>query len=763
MATGAQLAADYPQLASWIDIGDSWEKVNGFGGDDLMVMKITNSAIGGDKPKLFAMGSIHAREYVTAEVNTRFAEYLLQSYGTDPDATWLVDHHEIHLLLIVNPDGRRQAQTGDLWRKNTNQNFCGATSSSRGADLNRNFEYLWNCCGGSSSSQCSDVYRGPAAGSEPETDAVMTYVRSIFDDVRGPNITDAAPSDTQGIFIDVHSFGGDIFWPWGALSQTAPNGAALQTLGRRFAWFAGYRPAQAIEYGVTDGATDDFAYGDLGIAGYTFELGTSFFQDCGSFESTIYPDNLQALIYAARTARAPYLLPSGPDALNVTLSNTAVAPGTSTGLTVTIDDTRFGNSNGTEPTQNIAAARYTIDTPPWAAGATPVALTAADGSFNTKIEVAQGTVDTTGLSNGQHTIFVEGQDTSGSWGPVGSTFLFVIDPVSAPRISGTVIAADTGLPLAATISAGTFSTANDPATGNYELVLVPGTYDLLIVADDANYGSQTVPAISVEEFDTATQNVALSTFCTILADDMETTDTPWNTTGSWGRTQVQANSPTYSYADSPSGNYGNNSNSSLTSPALDLTDLTNVNLLFASRCDTEATYDFCIVEARIDGNDWTEIARFDGNTSSFSDVSLSLESIAGAASARVRFRLDTDVSITDDGWYVDDVVVRGVGGQCATAADTDADGVSDAIDNCTLLANPSQVDTNGDGYGNACDPDLNNDNIVNAIDLGQFRQAFFSNGVTDSDFNADGVTNALDLGVLKLFFFGSPGPSALAN
>ena len=420
----------------------------------------------------------------------------------------------------------------------------------------------------------------------------------------------------------MHSFGGDIFWPWGALSQTAPNGAALQTLGRRFAWFTGYRPAQSIEYGATDGTTDDFAYGDLGIAGYTFELGTSFFQDCGSFESTIFPDNLQALIYAARTARAPYLLPSGPDALNVTLSNTAVAPGTSTELTVTIDDTRFGNRNGTEPTQNIAAARYTIDTPPWEAGATPVALTAADGSFNTKIEVAQGTVDTTGLSNGRHTIFVEGQDTSGAWGPVGAAFLFVIDPVSAPRISGTVVAADTGLPLAATISAGTFSTANDPSTGNYELVLVPGTYDLLIVADDADYGSQTVPAISVEEFDTATQNVALIRSAPFLPMTWKPRIRRGTQRAAGDAPRCRRTARLYSYTDSPSGNYGNNSNSSLTSPALDLTDLTNVSLQFASRCDTEATYDFCIVEARIDGNDWTEIARFDGNTSSFTDVSL---------------------------------------------------------------------------------------------------------------------------------------------
>ena len=33
-------------------------------------------------------------------------------------------------MLHTNPDGRKQAETGLSWRKNTNQNYCGATSTS---------------------------------------------------------------------------------------------------------------------------------------------------------------------------------------------------------------------------------------------------------------------------------------------------------------------------------------------------------------------------------------------------------------------------------------------------------------------------------------------------------------------------------------------------------------------------------------------------------------------------------------------------------
>lgn len=98
----------------------------------------------------------------------------------------------------------------------------------------------------------------------------------------------------------------------------------------------------------------------------------------------------------------------------------------------------------------------------------------------------------------------------------------------------------------------------------------------------------------------------------------------------------------------------------------------------------------------------------------------------------------------------------------SSTPDSDGDGVLDDADNCTLAANSNQIDVDADGYGNACDADLNNDGVINAVDLGIFRLGFFSMGITNTDFNADGVTNAIDLGILRLTFFGAPGPSALA-
>ena len=96
------------------------------------------------------------------------------------------------------------------------------------------------------------------------------------------------------------------------------------------------------------------------------------------------------------------------------------------------------------------------------------------------------------------------------------------------------------------------------------------------------------------------------------------------------------------------------------------------------------------------------------------------------------------------------------------SGDADGDGATDAADNCTNAANPGQQDADGDGYGNACDADLNNDCEINAVDLGLLRQAFFSSDPV-ADLNSDGVVNVVDLGVMGGTFFGAPGPAAAGN
>ena len=94
-------------------------------------------------------------------------------------------------------------------------------------------------------------------------------------------------------------------------------------------------------------------------------------------------------------------------------------------------------------------------------------------------------------------------------------------------------------------------------------------------------------------------------------------------------------------------------------------------------------------------------------------------------------------------------------------ADGDQDGVSDHLDNCMTRANAAQTDADGDGYGNACDADFNNDGIVNVVDLGYLRTVFFS-ADANADLDGNGTVNVADLGQFRTLFFQSPGPSAYA-
>lgn len=428
-AAAQGFTSTYPNLASWTAVGKSWEKTNNLGGYDIYVLKLTNKTATGTKPILFIQSSIHAREYTTAPLNLAFARELLSGYGTNADATWILDNQEVHFMFYVNPDGRKKAEGGLSWRKNTNRNYCGATSNSRGADLNRNFTHGWNSTNGSGSSgsQCNDTYRGPSAGSEPETKTVEAYIRSIWPDRRGPGSTDPAPSDTSGIHLDIHSYSQLVLWPWGNTTTKAPNGTALQTLGRRLAYFNGYKPQQSVGLYATDGTSDGPSYGELGVAAFTIELGTSFFESCTSYNNTTKPKNIPALWYAAKVTRTPYLTPAGPNVSKPVFSpnaaTTPVTAGTSLALTSTATDTQFNQSNGTEATQAIAAAEYYIDIPPWKSGAVAKPLTASDGTFNSTTEGVKATVSTTGLSVGKHIVYVRAKDASGAWGPISAEFI----------------------------------------------------------------------------------------------------------------------------------------------------------------------------------------------------------------------------------------------------------------------------------------------------------------------------------------------------
>lgn len=667
-AAAQALAAARPDLATVLDAGDSWEKANlPAGGYDLLVLKLTNLSIPGPKPVFFATAAIHAREYTTAESALRFAERLVASYGVDADATWLLDHHEFHLMLHANPDGRKKAEAGQSWRKNTNQSYCGATSSSRGADLNRNFDFYWGAWGGSSGDPCATTYRGVAAASEPEAQAVQAYMGLVFLDQRPDDLTTPAPDDTTGVYADLHSYQPAILTPFGLTStqedvcsgtNLPPNCEGLLRLGRKWGALSAWDPRSGGLYPV-DGSTKDYAYGRFGVPAYTWEMGTAFFESCADFEESIAEAAGEMLRYALRVARAPYRLARGPDTFRVELTPGAVTPGGAVVLSARAVDGRvFDEESGqAEPAEVIAEARAWIAVAPWQPGATPMPLAAADGAFDEPFEELTGSLDTGVLADGVHPVWVAARDAAGNWGPLSAALLAVVDPADDPLIEGTVTGAGSGAPLAARVSVGPFATVADPSTGAYALRVPAGTWD--VVARAELHAPRTAAAVVAAPGATIVRDFALPE--PVFADDAEGGNPGWTAQSPWAVRSDVAHRGARSWSDSVA-DYGNLANVTLTSPVVDLSDATTVELVFHHLHQLEGGYDYGYVEVSTNGGgSWTPVERFSGAVAwDWQPVAIPLPALAGAAAARFRFRLTSDEGKVRDGWHLDDVALTAI-------------------------------------------------------------------------------------------------------
>jgi bacillopeptidase F len=135
----------------------------------------------------------------------------------------------------------------------------------------------------------------------------------------------------------------------------------------------------------------------------------------------------------------------------------------------------------------------------------------------------------------------------------------------------------------------------------------------------------------------------------------------WTAAGQWAITGEASASPTHSWTDSPGGAYGNNWDFSLTSPVLDFSDVAGVTLEFSHIYDLESGWDYAYVETSADGGaTWSTAASFNGlDHTIWETVEIGLGNLDQVANARIRFRIDTDTSVTEDGWHIDDIVIRG--------------------------------------------------------------------------------------------------------
>lgn len=173
-----------------------------------------------EKPSYWYYGAnIHAREWVAGHGGLFAFREFMRLYGEgDAEVVEILDNMRVLYVPVLNPDGLEYSWKFDrYWRKNrrpfTELDYIGGSISPPGlrvvcplgevgVDVNRNWDFLWACCGGSSDDACSDTHHGSHGFSEREWSGLIPH---IFD------IKEKGGDFLGG--VDFHTYGGLLLRP----------------------------------------------------------------------------------------------------------------------------------------------------------------------------------------------------------------------------------------------------------------------------------------------------------------------------------------------------------------------------------------------------------------------------------------------------------------------------------------------------------------------------------------------------------------------
>jgi hypothetical protein len=259
-----QTVADHPGLAQKFSIGDSYEGRPIWG-----LMLTANVTAGGQgRPEVVIDSLIHARERAGLEMSLYMVGVLVDNYGKSGTklgrrVTALLNTTVVYVLPVLNPDGAVFDFSGGTfhkWRKNRQPI---PDSTEIGVDLNRNFRFMWGCCGGSSGNPAKEDYRGPSPWYAPEVVAYRDFVKSH------PGLTEA---------LTIHSAARRVLWPYGYTVEDVPatmtvdDHAVVVALAQGIGVRDGYPAQQSSDMYVSDGDGDDWAYHSQGVFRLTLEM-----------------------------------------------------------------------------------------------------------------------------------------------------------------------------------------------------------------------------------------------------------------------------------------------------------------------------------------------------------------------------------------------------------------------------------------------------------------------------------------------------------
>lgn len=272
----AQLAAAYPSHFSYRSIGKSRE------GREIYAAVLGNP----DAPKrVLVAAGIHARESLSSLAAMKQVEYYLRAYEKGSYEGYafseLFERCAVELVPMINPDGVLLT-TGGLqslrtdagkeqvvricreWGKTDNVDAFIAQNwkaNARGVDLNRNYPIAnWGELSTGVIAPFFKNYKGPQAGSEPETQAMMAWV-----------------NEAQGAccLISYHTAGHVLYWDCGQTSFAVRQECYdLALLTRALTKAGGYEDGYRVIYDENqDASLTDWCILEKGLPALTVEMG----------------------------------------------------------------------------------------------------------------------------------------------------------------------------------------------------------------------------------------------------------------------------------------------------------------------------------------------------------------------------------------------------------------------------------------------------------------------------------------------------------
>ena len=232
-------------------------------GESVMEKKIICLKTGHGEKKLFINGAHHGLEHICAAFILKFLNEYALAYRNNENLfgyniQYLYNNVSLYAVPMVNPDGVDISVNGiditnpyhrklismvgihsfnKVWQANAN-----------GVDINHNYDANWKVV---KEYPCPTGYSGPYSESEPETKAIVDFVRNINFDM----------------LIAFHSQGEEIYYDFdGSMAKES------ERVVKRMSNESGYRAAMA-EGTAAFGGCKDWFIKEFGKAGFTVEIG----------------------------------------------------------------------------------------------------------------------------------------------------------------------------------------------------------------------------------------------------------------------------------------------------------------------------------------------------------------------------------------------------------------------------------------------------------------------------------------------------------